>query len=344
MKKIYSFLLLLILFTGCSSVKRFNIETFNPAAITFPAEVTRVLVVNNALPQPSDVGYKLRILGVEKDTCRAQADSALWDACKTLGTAMVEANYFDDVLLYHDPARTDDSFLADGKMTSQQVRDLCAETETDAIISFDRLIFNMEKDVEAFSGGYLKADIKIMINGIVRTYLPGRNVPLATIAVVDSLLIQDFAQDLEILDAFMPTPDEALRTAGRYIGVSLYPTFVPYWEEEIRWYYTGMNSRWKEASAFAASGKWKEALEYWEEIYAKTQNSKSKAKLASNIALGKEMTGDFAKAKEWAATSQDLFQKQEGEEGNNTKLLTVYVNVLNQRVQSDRKLDIQFGQ
>lgn len=344
MNRVFAYILLIVVLTGCSSVKRIYIETHNPAEITFPEEVSRVLIVNNALPQPSDVGYELYILGIEKDTCRANADSALWDACRMLGKAMVDANYFEDVLLYNQSTRTDDAFLADGKLTNRQVAELCAETETDAIISFDRLIFNMRKDVDAFAEGYLQGNIKIDINGIVRAYLPNRAAPLATIAVTDSLLIQEYGMDISILDAFLPSPDEALQMAGKYIGTSLYPTFVPYWEEEMRWYYTGMNSRWKEASAYAAAAKWEDAARSWEILYNKTTDAKTKAKLASNIALGNELSGDFVKASEWATIAKDFFEKEEGIEGNNFQLLKIYEGVLNTRIQSDRKLDIQFGQ
>jgi len=344
MKKIYSVLFLVILLTGCKSIKELYIETYNPAEITYPDNISRILIVNNTIPQPPDVGYELFILGKQKDTCRANADSAAWDACKTLGKAIVGSNYFDDVLLYHFPTRTDNTFLTDGKMSAEKVRELCEETGTDAIISFDRLLFNMRKDVDAVSDGFLQGKIKIEVGGIVRTYLPDRTIPLASVVVNDSLMFSEFAGDITILDAFLPSPEDALRTMGSYIGATLYSTFVPYWDEERRWYYTGAGSRWKEASAYASSGKWGEAIESWNTLYTKSTNKKAKAKLASNIALGEEMSGNFDKAESWAVISRDLFKEAEGEEAMNTKLLNAYTTVLQQRIQSDKKLDIQFGE
>lgn len=344
MKRISFILSLVILLTGCQSIKELYIETYNPAEITYPESVSRILIVNNTVPQPPDVGYELYILGKQQDTCRASADSAAWDACKTLGKAIIEANYFEDVLLYHFPTRTDDRFVADGKMTAEKVRELCKETGTDAIISFDRLLFNMRKDVEALSSGDFQGKIKVEMGGIVRTYLPDRSIPLASVVVNDSLLFSEYAAHQELLDVFLPSPEVTLRGAGTYIGATLYPTFVPYWDEERRWYYTGTGSRWKEASAYAATGKWKEALEGWNTLYTKNTNKKARAKLASNIALGEEMTGNFDKAHHWAITSKDLFKEAEGEEARNTKLLDVYATVLQQRIQSDKKLDIQFGE
>lgn len=344
MKRIYSLLLSVVLLSACSSVKELYIETYNPAEITYPADVHRILVVNNALPQPSDVGYELWIMGMKKDTCRASADSALWDACKSLGKSMVEADYFDDILLYNDAIRTDGSFLADGKLSAEKVNELCLETGTDAIISFDRLLFNMRKDIDAFADGYKRGKINVEIGGIVRTYMPGRVAPLASIVVADSLIFEEYAIDDTLLEAFLPTPDNALRIAGEYIGKALYPTFTPYWEEERRWYYTGVGSRWKEASAYVSGDKWKEAMVAWNDIYGKSQNKKIKAKLASNLALGEEMSGDFQKAYDWAVISRDLFKEAAGEECRTYKFQYVYVEALMQRIRADKKLDIQFGQ
>lgn len=325
-------------------MKELYIETHNPAEITYPDHISRILIVNNTVPQPPDVGYELYLLGKQKDTCRANADSAAWDACRTLGKVIANTDYFEDVLLYDFPVRTDKTFLADGRMTAEKVRELCEETGTDAIISFDRLLFNMRKDIDALSDGFLQGKIKVEIGGVVRTYLPGRTVPLTSVIVNDSVMFNEYAGSIELLNLYLPFPDDALRTAGNYMGASLYSTFVPYWEEERRWYYTGAGSRWKEASAYASSGKWAEALESWNTLYTKSSNKKAKAKLASNMALGEEMSGHLDKAESWAVISRDFFKETEGDDAANTKLLNAYATVLQQRIQNDKKLDVQFGE
>lgn len=347
MKKACSVFLVLILLAGCTSVREFYIETHNPAEITYPEYVNRILIVNNTVAQPPDTGVESYLLGRRQEDGRANADSAAWDACRSLGKAIVATNYFDDVLLYDFPTRTDNSlnsFLTDGKMQEDKVRELCEETGTDAVISFDQLLFNVRKDIEALEVGVYQGTVKVLIKGMVRTYLPGREAPMALIAVSDSVVFTEYAGDAKLLDHYLPSSDEALRAAGNYIGTSLHPTFVPYWEEEKRWYHTEAGSRWKEASAYASAGKWAEALESWNTIYMKSSNKKAKAKLASNMALSEEMLGHLDKAESWAVVSRDLFKETEGDGAGNTKLLDVYVAALRQRILHDRKLDIQFGE
>ena len=46
------------LLSACSTINYVGIETYNPAEVTFPENVAKVLIVNNAVPQPEDAGYE----------------------------------------------------------------------------------------------------------------------------------------------------------------------------------------------------------------------------------------------------------------------------------------------
>ena len=139
------YLLMACLFSACNTIEYIGIETYNPAEITFPKNVDKVLIVNNAVPQPDDVGYTYNLYGTVQDTARAHADSALYDACHSLGKSIVDVSFFNDVLLYHDGTRQDTKYLVDEKLTPETVKELCRETGTDAVISLDRLLFRMER-------------------------------------------------------------------------------------------------------------------------------------------------------------------------------------------------------
>lgn len=329
--------------SSCSTISYVSIETYNPSEITFPQSVGKVLMVNNALPQPSDVGYEYKLMGVMQDTSRIHADSALFDACKSLGKAMADVAYFNDVLLYHEATRKDAAYYSDQKLTQQQVRSLCNETGAEAVVSFDRLLFEMKKDVSAFAGGYLIGMIDVRIVGIVRTYLPQREQPLATVLVADSLFWSESADNQPMLDYLLPQPDDALRAAAQYVGSKVYANFVPHWQNESRWYFTGVGAFWKEASAFAAAGKWERAADRWKSIYSLSKAWKTQAKTASNLALSYEMRGNLTTAHEWATKSHTLFKENDKTNSRETQLLQLYVEALAERIRSDNKLNMQFG-
>ena len=282
--------------------------------------------------------------GERQDTCKAKADSALFDACRTLGEAIVEASYFNDVLLYHDAVRKDNQAFLDTKLTQGQVASLCDETGADAVISIDRLLFDMKKSVGTLGEGYVMGMIDVQMAGVIRSYVPDRESPLATVHMKDSIYWAESADYMPILDKVLPSPENALRGAGKYFGAKVYANFVPHWEKETRWYFTGMGSRWKEASAYAANEKWDMAEDRWSGLYRGTENWKSRAKAASNLALCHEMRGALKEAYEWAHKSYDLFKRNNGDNDKSTKLLELYVQALAERIRSDKKLNVQFGE
>lgn len=335
------FIVLTALLSACSSINYIGIETYNPAEVTFPKDVNKLLIVNNAVAQPDDWGYKLIMQGKEESDARAKADSALFDACKSLGKAIVDASFFNDVLLYNHGYRQDKNVHIDAKLTAEQVADLCEETGADAVISVDRLLFNMKKDVTDL-GVYVTGIIDVKMDGVVRTYLPGRELPIATVHYNDSTSWGESAETTSILNKILPTPEEALRISGEYFGLKIYSNFVPHWQKETRWYYSDIGSRWKEASAYAEKEKWAEAEIRWNTIYKNSKKGDKRAKSASNLALCCEMKGDLVKALEWATISYDLF-KENKKDKENASFMEVYVKVLTERIQRDKKLNIQFG-
>ncbi|MGM9760656.1 MAG: DUF6340 family protein [Parabacteroides sp.] len=330
------------LLAGCSTISYVDIQTCNPAEITFPEQVGQVLVVNRAVAQPADRGYVYQLAGVKQDTCRVYADSALMDASRALGKALVEGEYFNDVLLYNDPLRTDAAFWDDAKMERSQIDSLCEATQVDALITVDRLLFDMEKKVDTYAEGCF-GEIQVKMGGVVRAYLPGRDNPLATVYVNDSIYWSEVAGNVKMLNLLLPSPDEALRTAGTYIGQKMSPNFIPHWENETRWYFSSSGTPWKEAAAYAAVEKWDEAAARWRVLYDKGRG-KTKARAASNLALSEELKGNLSQAHEWAEKSYELFLKDAGEENTYTQLLKVYVDVLADRVRKDKKLNVQFGE
>ena len=202
----------------------------------------------------------------------------------------------------------------------------------------------MNKDVWAFAEGFAAGTIDLKINGVVRCYLPGRERPLATVYVRDSLNWSETVENLEVLSYFLPLPNEVLRIGGQYIGMKTSPNFVPHWNNETRWLFKSAGARWKEAAAYAASEKWDDAASRWEYIYEYASGWKERAKAASNLALYHEMGTRLETALDWAEKSHQLFLKHGGEEYNYTKLLQLYVEALNNRILSNQKLNGQFGE
>jgi hypothetical protein len=104
------------------------------------------------------------------------ADSALYDACKALGEAIADQPFFKDVRYVQRCRAQDEFFFQDTKLTPDQVETICDESGAEAIISLDRLLFNMEKDVFPF-GEVMAGTIKVQATAVLRAYMPGETTP-----------------------------------------------------------------------------------------------------------------------------------------------------------------------
>lgn len=328
---------------SCSSTRTVSIETYSPAEVTFPASVGTIVVVNNSVTQPSVSGHLYKQFGTATpDTI--PADSAAWDACTALGTALHEPEYFNEVLLFHDTIRLDGMYNRAVKLTSRQVEDICKVSGADAVISLDCLLFNVRRETHNMPGGYVTGEIDVKVEGTVRAYLPGRANPLATVYLNDSVYWGQEADNLLMLAMFLPTPEQALREAGKYVVAGAYKNFVPHWNGANRWFYTGSGSRWKEATAFAVREKWEEAAVYWKRFFGQERTAERRAKAAMNMALYYELKGDLPEALAWGEKGLALFNEEEaGKNKKDSALARLYVDALMERIREEKKLNIQFG-
>lgn len=332
------------LLAACSSTHYISIETYKPAEVTFPENVGKIVIANNAVTQPAEFGHVKKMYG-RMSTDTIPTDSAVWDACTVLGQIIAEQKYFNDVLLYHDTIRHDSAYFVDRKLTPQQVKKICRETGADAVLSVDRMLFSVRSDVSAMSGGYVIGEVNVQVTGLLRSYLPNRANPLVTVQLADSAYWNTDADNEIILRRYLPFGNDAVREAAKHVISKTYNNFVPHWQEEVRWYYHAGGSRWKEATAFARKEKWDDAALHWERFYQTEKSREKRAKAALNLALANELKGDFEKALDWGNKGMTLF-KEGGEEKNekDIQLSQLYINTLMLRIRENQKLNIQFGQ
>ena len=335
--------LLFLLLCACSPIRYINIETYNPASLTFPQKMRRVLIVNNAvaqqaIPFQSDDRPLL-------DSVKISADSTTFDFCQTLGETLAEFAGFDDVRLLNDTYRKDQQLLTAPVMTQGDVRQLCDEHNVDVIVSLDLLLFKLNTHAD-YVFDMWRTDVEMA--GLLRVYLPNRINPLTTIELADTIipvfelmLEKNDIGSWDIVSSFDKT--NLLRESAKFLAKEARIHFMPYWNEDIRWYYIGSNARWKEASAYAVSDRWDKALEIWQILYSQASSWKQKACLASNLALSMELTGDLNEALKYAELShQFLFEHLEKDDPT-VKRHERYISVLSNRILEEQRLRLQIN-
>ncbi|MDR0394702.1 MAG: tetratricopeptide repeat protein [Tannerella sp.] len=331
------------LFFSCGSVKSIEVETCNPATVTFPPEVRTLMIVNNSAQQPDGVGHRY-IRGEKEDaTVAVPVDSVAYDFCLGLGKIIAESPVFYDVRICEDTLRRDSVFYDKRPFSAGEVEELCESYGVDGLISLDKMYFLTEvfdTGPDDRSDGF----INIQIIGELRALWPNQEA-VYTFPFSDSLkwywsdqvvYAEDF---IEMTDK--PDVKDAMRYLSEEIGRKMQMNFVPHWAFDNRWYYTDVSSEWKRGTVYANVGRWEEASGIWESLLLKTGRWKSKARLLSNLALCNEMAGDFNKAVDYAEKSARLFEKNAGKDSDYTKLQAKYVEALKERAKNDLLLSKQ---
>lgn len=339
----FATLFLSCLLFSCRSFKLIEIETYNPSAITFPPEVKTVMIVNNSAQQPDHIGHNFKSFTKGDSVISASVDSMAWHLCMSLGKAIAESPVFEDVRICEDTLRRDSLFYNVRPFTADEVQSLCDNYGVDALVSLDKLFFNTVFYETDHSNFVIGNAINVEISGEIRALWPDQKEVYA-IPFVDSLMWIMDENDLFSTTLAILSPEDvksAMLYFSTYTGEKLYANFVPFWSEDKRWYYTNISSEWKRGTAFAAAGKWTDAIAIWKPLLEKTNKWKSKAFLASNLALCHEMTGDFSKAIEYAEIAYGLFKEYTEESNQQTKLQHTYLDLLKNRNEADRLLSKQ---
>lgn len=332
---IYVCLNLLLLLTSCSTIRFIGIETLEPSELHVPHTVRRVLIVDNAA-MPSATSCSLTLGKIPLEVKEVTTDSMAFYYCHTLGERIADAHRYDDVRLYDRAYRP--SHLSDQPLSASEVRQLCTDESVDAVISLDGLRFSVKGDINPlyfFTSDPLQVDV----SGVLRLSIPSDPLPIVRTVYLSDTFHAAFEGTIDSPEAISQAMRTVLREVSLYMADRSSSRFVPHWEPNVRWYYTSSSSAWKEASAYAAAEKWKEASIIWHRLYDQARNWKIKARLASNIAVSEELCGNLSIASDWAERSYTHYLEYASVVDSTTlNRQRRYTEVMKQRLRSDKEL------
>jgi len=343
-------------FYSCQSYRVVGVEMYKPSTVTFPPEIKTVMIVNNAAQQPDNFGH--RFVNQDQDAnLSVSVDSMAYLFCLSLGKAIAESPLFDDVRLYTDTVRRDSVFHITKPFSTRDVEQFCDEHGVDALITLDQLIFKTQlnngdssplstwQEFNIWEISNYKNIVNIWyilyinVTGELTAIWPGENVAF-TIRFADSLVWRtDFHDRRETIS--VQDVQYGIRYLSEYSAQKMHIHFVPNWIEGERWYYTSINSDWKRAAAYAAAEKWEAAGELWLPLFNKATKKSRKVRLASNLALVNEITGDFSKAVEFAAIADSLLQEITDEDNIYRIKQREYLEELKMRLEDEKQLSKQ---
>ena len=337
-------------FSSCTSVHNFTIEIRQPAKITFPTDVSRIAIVNNAaFPETGDFGAEFYLNNKQVSNPFSIAfDSAIWTSIHALAYQIEAENFFSKVIICNVPVRKDNAVLEIRPIPKQETQMIYGALGADAIISVDRGLFKYSQEMTQLPIGYSSdpyytfVNTKTLADFAFSVHLKGKENPLVTFSLQDSLYFNPEFVDNDSTLLFQLLPNTMISEAAENIGGKATPYFVPSWKMVDRSLYTSHESRMKEALAYAKADKWISAEKIWLALYDSKNVPKSKAYLAHNLAVVSEMRDNLDTALEWAQQAEAFF-RQDNEPKNEKEISRVlsYISSLKERKIEDSLLNEQ---
>lgn len=347
MKKISPFFILtafLFFTSGCAGIKYLTVETHEPAQVTLPSNVLSIVIANNVVQQPDDVGHDITPLGrSQTERAKVSSDSIAIFYTEALAQFLDEEDYFFQVFYYDKPLRSDTHFFQEQPLLPERMNEIREETGADAIISLDKLLIETHEQQLFRQQGYTYSNLRAKIQSLLRVYMPTMEGKIPAVQYNDSLTWEGFdIQDgRAYAEVMIPSTEEAMKIMAVRAAEKMTTVFAPHWEMQDRWYYTSASSLMREGEAYAKEANWAEAIIKWEAYYNGRSNKKDKGKAANNIALAYEMMDNMDEAYKWATVANELFLESMGPGSMESRRSLIYKNELQRRMDNSNRLNMQ---
>lgn len=301
---------LLAFMASCTGIKYMTIETREPAKVSLPNTIRSVVVVDNTVKQPSDIGHTAQLRGhSDQQKLKVTSDSISLFYTEALVQFLTEEEHFDQVKLYERNVRGTDDFFAERMLDPAVMNDIRQEMNVDAVISLDKLINTTHFDEHFHQEGYQYGVLSGNIQSVLRVYVPSLHGSIPTVRYADSLRWEgyDIQDGRAIAEFIVPSRRDAMKALVVQAADKMTATLAPHWVAQDRWYYTLNAPLMKQGQRYAEKLQWKQAAEAWESYYNQARRTHEQAMSASNIALAYDMLEQWDLAKEWIDISQHLF-------------------------------------
>lgn len=332
MKKILTCALIIAAFSSCASTELVHISVLQPAPVTLPPYIKKVVVVNR-----TEVAKKAKIYNVVEKAISLetpQLDKAgSWAAITGLADELKKNNRFNEVTLL---AETDLSTDLPGMLPSPLPWDIvekyCSENNADALFSLElfdtksKIDYAVNKTTTHTPLGNIplieqQANMRTLVKAGWRIYdVQGRDI-LDEAAMERSITYHGRGINPLLAAAALIERKEAVKEVGNIAGHAYAFSIIPLWTRVTRDYYIKGNENFTIATRKARAGNWDGAAKLWQE---ETTNHKGKiaGRACYNMAIISEINGDLPMAIQWARQSYENY---------NNHLALTYINLLKNR-------------
>ena len=314
--KITVLLLVLCLFSACTTLQTISFERLQAADVSYPDQVRTVGVINYA---PQDKQERDSIIGLWNGDGMVTVES--------LAREIAATDYFNQVVVC-------DSALRPIGMGNEEILPMSQADSLIQALGVDMLFAVEQVRIELKEGSLFHTELMVdvpavdgVITPLVRAYVSGRNAPLFSISKTDTI-------------CWVVSPEltfgQIMQEASDFAATLPVSYLLPHWKEMNRYYFDGGNMEMRDAGVYIREQNWEGAAALWQKLHD-GRKGKVKMRAAYNLALNYELQGDYERAKEYLDTALSLASEGSWEH----QLIEYYRLQLDEQARENRMLQIQ---
>lgn len=303
-----------LILSSCITTQSVPIDQLEPGKVSLPSSIRKVALIYRNFKFSVDTlaGYYKLDFRLRKGT-RAEnlvIDSiAVTKSMDSLRKALLESGRFDEVFVYPFNAIKPHIGTKALPLSSGFIHSLCAESETDAVISLEMLSYFYSRH-NSSSGREIQAEANVKVTAIWSVYTPKLDGPVDRFTHSEVIRWSDKDPKNNRLIYKLPGRKEAIPIACGVAAKNYSKRIVPYWAESSR-VIVGLNSGdWENALSYAEKNEWKVAAQIWNK-YLENPQERVAGVAALNYAVAQEMLGDIDQANVWSEKSVALLKNGE---------------------------------
>lgn len=321
--RVFSFVLITLLFASCVKTHYFTIETLEPAEISVTQDVQKIGIVdlNNLVNKNPDDIYFFT------DTTETDSIHEIELAAKL--TAEFTAEYLTNSPRFKPEYIENKTKDVKSEISIEHLNKLCEENSVDGLVVIESFFYKTNENIEVTmlfeSLPIYSTGIQVKRNAEVKVYSMSDNSFIKNFSLTDTSYYDHTWLSESAAENFFPESYELVEKVATITAKEICAKIAPSWHTTNRFVYYG-KKKWLNAIKLVKDDKWISAAAKWN----KQTNSKKK-KLAAyscfNMAIAAEMEGNLNAALAWAEKSYDYRRNY---------LTAKYIKIIRKRLEKEK--------
>jgi len=333
-----------VFLTSCTELLYTSLDVLRPAKVAFATNANNLLIVNNTVVQPSNLGHRTELLNQKTKNVSIETDSVALFCLGSLTEELESKGFFSSVQLAPNSVNTSTNFSIINPLNKETVTKLCNTNQADVVLSLDKIKLN--DDISEYylneTSSFL-AVFEVRYETFWSIHYPNSD-EVTPIQFKDTIFWESESYVRKKVMNGLPQRIDGIIDGALNVGKKSISRFLPYWDKADRYFYNPGNKLIKQGIDSVYVKNWKSAIAIWDKALNKSKNAWIQAQAANNIAIAYEISGDIDKAVEYAALSLNYFGKSYFSDYKTLVQLSGYLEELYNRKKDIEVLKKQLGE